>query len=126
MKKLAVILLCLCLTGCTYLGRTDAIRISSPADLAISKIETFGETPVTTPDESSDVGETATTDAPDTPAVVDHLILSLNTKKIHYFEECSYAKKIKAENRKTVSTQDEELLLTEGYTVCSYCAKHRG
>ena len=121
MKKLAVILLCLCLTGCTYLGRTDAIRISSPADLAISQIETFGESPITTPDESSEEGTTT-----DPPAVVDHLILSLNTKKIHYFEECSYAKKIKAENRKNVNTQDEELLLTEGYTVCSYCAKHRG
>ncbi len=150
MKKLAIIFLCLILTGCTYLGRTDAIRISSPNELAISRIETFGEVPLTTPEGvtttaattlGSEVTATPTVTEdhpapPDTPAsttasitttapvVAKQLILSLNTKKIHYFDTCSYAKKIKPENRKVVDGKDEALLLIEGYTVCSWCAKH--
>ena len=132
MKKLAIIFLCLILTGCTYLGHTDSIRISSPHDLAISRIETFGEAPLTTPEGASIQG-TTTSDTPNQPdapasttAEVKHLILSLKTKKIHYFDDCSYAKKLKPENRKVVDTEDEALLLIEGYTVCSFCAKHKG
>ena len=133
MKKLSIIFLCLILTGCTYLGDTDSIRISSPHDLAISRIETFGETPLTTPQETSGEGTTVSTETPNQPdspagttAEVKHLILSLKTKKIHYFDDCSYAKKLKPVNRKVVDTEDEALLLIEGYTVCSFCAKHKG
>lgn len=141
MKRLLFLLLCLSLTGCSYLGATEDIIIR-PAELSVSRIETFPETLVTSPGTTEMKGsehpdssqpdsttpdgiqtEVPTTDA---PVVVKQLILSLSTKKIHYFDTCSYAKRIKAENRKVVSPDDENTLIKQGYTVCSWCEKHRG
>lgn len=149
MKRFFLVLLSVLLTlltGCSYLYETDVIQISSQGPLALSRIDTFGSTvapapadtsnapPVSNPAQSSSTepladSNTPATNSPDTttpPMVVEQLILSLNTKKIHCFDSCSYAKKIKPENKKIVSVEDEALLLVEGYTVCSWCAKKRG
>lgn len=144
MKRFTIILLChllIILTGCTYLGTTEDILISSPTDLSVGTIETFPETPITSPNNTTSSGiDQPPVSAPDlsnpegtqtllptttAPIAVRQLILSLNTKKIHYFDTCSYAKKIKDENRKVVSASDEDTLIEQGYTVCSYCAKHK-
>ena len=120
MKRITIITLCFLLvlttlTGCTYFGHTDAIRISSPAQLAISRIETFGQTQSPTPERTTtDPSGVVTTPplsssnitsddiTPPPPATnsphttspimtVEHLILSLNTKKIHCFKRSGRA-----------------------------------
>ncbi|MGM9647551.1 MAG: hypothetical protein ACI3YH_05425 [Eubacteriales bacterium] len=134
MKCLLLVALCLLLTSCSYFGATEEILISSPYELTVKTIETYRTVPTTTPtaattDESGSPAETttgtaATTEAP-MPEVTE-LILSKSTKKIHYYDFCSYAAKIKDQNRATASVEHEDQLLAEGYTVCSWCAKKRG
>ncbi len=131
MKRLLLFLLCFCLTGCTYLGATEEILISSPYALTLSTIETFATAPETTPpasvtDEDADeLPVTTVVTEPPMPEVTI-LILSTSTKKIHYYEACSYAANIMDKNRKTASVEHEDDLIQEGYTVCSWCAKKRG
>lgn len=131
MKRLLPILLCLCLTGCSYLGATEEILISSPYELTLATIETFTSTPETTPsasvtdDNGNEVPATTEVTEPPMPEITI-LIISKTTKKIHYYEACSYAASISDKNRAIASVEHEEGLLKEGYTVCSWCAKKRG
>lgn len=137
MKRLLLIFLCLLLTSCTYLGATEDILISSPDELSVSTIDpnhyapattTVGSTDTVTTDEMGN-SDSDTTTAPLTqvPAPeITHLILNTSSEKIHYFDSCSYANRMNEKNRKTVPAEDEESLIAEGYTVCSWCAKERG
>lgn len=135
MKRLTIIPLCfllIILTGCTYFGATEDILISSPAELSVSRIETFDKIHLTTPapetTTSSNHSEEPTNTVPSTnvPAPITTLTLNTSSKKIHYFDTCSYAKRIDEKNRKTASAEDETDLVGMGYTVCSWCAKNRG
>ena len=104
--------------------------ISSPYELTVSTIETFGSVPSTTPaavvtDGNGETVETTVVTEPPMPEVTT-LILSKSTKKIHYYEACSYAANIMDKNRATASAEHEDELIAEGYTVCSWCAKKRG
>ena len=129
MKRLLLFLLCFCLTGCTYIGATEEILISSPYELSVSTIETFGVTTVTTSSETvtDESGEPiGTTDDPDSPMPeITELIISKTTKKIHYYEACSYAASISDKNRLIAFPSQEDDLKKEGYTVCSWCNKKR-
>ncbi len=131
MKRLLLFLLCFCLTGCSYLGATEEILISSPYELSITKLETFGPIP-----ESSDPVESET-DGSGQPIVpsgttaaptveITYIMISKTGEKIHYFADCSHAKRIKEENRVVYSVDKEDALLKEGYSVCSWCAEKRG
>ncbi|MBQ8288386.1 MAG: hypothetical protein IJX76_06400, partial [Clostridia bacterium] len=108
----------------------EEILISSPYELTISTIETFATAPATTPaatvtDENGETVETTVVTEPPMPEIKT-LILSTSTKKIHYYEACSYAASIMDKNRKTASVEHEDELIKEGYTVCSWCEKKRG
>lgn len=130
MKRLLLLLLCMGLTSCTYLGATEEILISSPYELTISTIETFGSESATTPSDSeSDNPVDGSSDAAITTGLtmpeVTQLILSKSTKKIHYYEACSYAANISDKNRAIASADREQELIAEGYTVCSWCKKQK-
>lgn len=130
MKRIILIAMCLLLTSCSYLGATEEILISSPYELTLATIETFASTPETTPsafvtdDAGGQVPVTTVVTEPPMPEVT-MLIISKSTKKIHYYEACSYAANISDKNRATASVEHEDELIKEGYTVCSWCAKKR-
>ena len=131
MKRLLLILLCLCLTGCTYLGATEDILISSPDEIEVSQLSTNEKTPAQDiPPETTEASTTTNSTTEKTPEttvpVIEHLILNTSSKKIHYFDNCSYANRMDPKNRKVVDVSSEKSLLTEEYTVCSWCAKQRG
>ena len=131
MKRLVLILLCLQLTGCTYLGATEDILISSPDEIEISEYQTNSPTPNVSDTPSVPIESTTTTsqteiDPVTTAPVIKHLILNTSSKKIHYFDNCSYANRMDSKNRKIVDTSAEKSLLAEEYTVCSWCASKRG
>lgn len=143
MKRLALIVLCFLLTGCSYFGSTEDILISSPASLSIIRMETF-DTPYssTTPSssqgspnntsapqisdtDSSDITPSVTSTTPSATApVINELILNKSGKTIHYYENCSYVTRMKPENRGSASAVMEDALIGQGYKVCSWCAKH--
>ena len=130
MKRLFLILLCLHLTGCAYFGATEDILISSPDDIEISQFPTSTPT-ITTPDsnppsESETTGTSMPEITPSTTApIINHLILNTSSKKIHYFDNCSYANRMDPKNKKIVDTSAEKSLLAEEYTVCSWCANKK-
>ena len=131
MKRLLLILLCLCLTGCTYLGATEDILISSPDEIEVSQLSTNEKTPaLDIPPETTEASTTTnstTEKIPETTVpVIEHLILNTSSKKIHYFDNCSYANRMDPKNKKVVNVSSEKSLLAEEYTVCSWCAKQRG
>ncbi len=127
--KLFLLLLCtLLLSGCSYIGATEEILISSPYQLSVHPIETFDQPPLTTPADPKQTTEGASTAAPVTdppmPAI-RVLILSKSTKKIHYYEGCPYVANIAEQNRDSTDPIHEEALIAEGYTICSWCHKHK-
>lgn len=146
MKRLALLLLCFLLTGCSYFGATEDILISSPASLSIIRMETFDvpQSPIqhsTTQDAhkvpslsdssdnidapSSDSSPSATSSTPSvTSQAIDHLILNTSGKTIHYYENCSYVARMKEENRGSASAVMQDALIEQGYKVCSWCAKN--
>lgn len=132
MKRLLLFLLCFCLTGCTYLGATEDILIGSPDDIVISSFDPDDYAPanttVTNSTVSTDDSESTTTaTAPEsTMPEVTHLILNISSKKIHYFDNCSYANRMDEKNRKVMPLSAEKSLLAEDYTICSWCANKRG
>ena len=129
MKRLLLLILCLSLTSCTYIGATEEILISSPYELSVSTIETFGVTTVTTStapvtDENGNPIVT-TGDSSSQMPEISELIISKSTKKIHYYEACSYAAGISDKNRATAFPSQEAELKKEGYTVCSWCERKK-
>ena len=128
MKRLLLILLCLSLTSCTYIGATEEILISSPYALSVSTIESFDkaadQTPTTATDENGTPAETTGDTSPEKPEITQ-LIISKTTNKIHYYENCSYAASISDKNRQFAFVSQEEELKQNGYTVCSWCEKHK-
>jgi hypothetical protein len=130
MKRFLLIVLCLLLTGCTYLGATEDILIQSPDEIEVSSFNPQDyDSPVTTTTEIPDTTDEpiVTTHTPETTApMVTHLILNTSSKKIHYYDDCSYAKRMDTKNRKITDLSAEKSLLAEEYTVCSWCAKQRG
>lgn len=131
MKRLLLILLSLVLTGCTYLGATEDILISSPDDIEISNFVpndyTTTSSTFTSDPTDSDKPESTTETIPVTTAPqVTHLILNTSSKKIHYFDNCSYANRMDPKNKKVVDLSSEKSLLAEKYTICSWCANKRG
>ena len=133
MKRLLLIFLCLLMTGCAYLGATEDILIETPDDISISRLETSISSYSTTSDQSATNNSMTMTDAnltnppvvTTTPPVI-HLILNTSSKKIHYYDNCSYANRIDEKNKKIVDTSAEKSLIAEEYTVCSWCSKKRG
>ena len=129
MKRLILILLCLSLTSCAYIGATEEILISSPYALSVSTIETFDqvtdETPSDTNAEESGASAETTADPDEQTPEITQLIISKTTKKIHYYETCSYAASISDKNRQFAFLSQEEELKQNGYTVCSWCEKHK-
>lgn len=132
MKRLLLFLLCFCLTGCTYLGATEDILISSPNEIQVSSYDLNDHKPIVT--SSSNEITDIVTDQPDTTTQPSaettvlkstHLILNTSSKKIHYYESCSYANRMNEKNRKVMPLSAESSLLTEDYTVCSWCAGKR-
>lgn len=131
MKRLLLFLLCLCLTGCTYLGATEDILISSPDDVELSQFPTNQQdAEYETLPEASDVSTTtnSTTDQipESTMPTIKHLILNTSSQKIHYYDNCSYAKRIDPKNKKIVDVSAEKSLLAEKYTICSWCDSKKG
>lgn len=53
---------------------------------------------------------------------VKSYVINTDSKKIHY-SDCSFAERIKEENKKTVNLTDDELkeYTNQGYTICSTC-----
>ena len=131
MKRLLLFLLCFCLTGCTYLGATEDILISSPEDIEINQFDPNDYT-TTSSEISPDLPnpDTSATTSESIPLTtvpeVTHLILNTSSKKIHYFDNCSYANRMDPKNKKIVDLSNEKALLAEDYTVCSWCANKRG
>ena len=130
MKRLFLILLCLHLTGCAYLGATEDILISSPDEIEISQFPTstptFANPDSNLPSESETTGTSMPEITPSTTApIINHLILNTSSKKIHYFDNCSYANRMDPKNKKIVDTSAEKSLLAEEYTVCSWCANKK-
>lgn len=141
MKRFALLLLCFLLTGCSYLGSTEDILISSPASLSIIRMETFDATPsasqalphtpttsaseqTAAPPASMPEAAPSSTALPETTQAVQNLILNTSGKTIHYYENCSYVSRMKAENRSEASAVMQDALIEQGYKVCSWCAKH--
>ncbi len=127
MKRLLLIILCILLTSCNYIGATEDIIIRAPDSLPVNTVETFVQSTQTQPtltatDENGQI-------IPVTDPVVDpngeQLILNTSSKKIHYFSECSYAGKIMDKNLDVVPALREAVLIANGYTVCSWCNKHK-
>ena len=54
------------------------------------------------------------------PEVYRKYILNTSSKKIH-LADCSFAKKIKSENRKTITEKNIDKLLQNGYSACEQC-----
>ncbi len=121
-------MICLLLSACAYIGATDEILISAlPNNMTVSAetevMAQNGETVVSfsaTDDTNFNPQPTVTVYISETDS---QLILNTNSKKIHFFESCSYAGKIKAENRQIVSSDSLESLLSSGYSICSWCEK---
>lgn len=116
MKRSLILLLILSLTlnSCAYIGATEDILIGSASTGEPNNSSSLGS--VT---ESSQITTTTDNRIP----VGDTLTLNTNSKKIHYFDSCSYAKRMNEENKATVSYDELTSLLADGYTVCSWCEK---
>jgi hypothetical protein len=132
MKRLLLFLLCFCLTGCTYLGATEDILINSPNEIQVSSYDLNEYTPEITSNAApsmstaSDHPESTTKPSPETTVLKStHLILNTSSKKIHYFESCSHVNRMNEKNSKVMPLSAEKSLLTEDYTVCSWCAGKR-
>ena len=131
MKRLLLVFLCISLTGCTYLGATEDILISSPDDIELSQFQTNQQDAKPEPLPETTDGSTTTTYATDqipesTMPTIKHLILNTSSKKIHYYDDCSYAKRMDPKNQKIVDVSAEKPLLAEDYTVCSWCDSKKG
>lgn len=111
MKRLFLLMLMLSLTSCSYIGITNDIIISAPS-VQTSEVITEERTEITDTDL-----------VPESDRIVGELILNTNSKKIHLYDQCSYANNIKEENKSVVSSEDREALLAEGYSICSWCEK---
>lgn len=112
MKRLLVLLLTLSLTSCAYIGATEDILISSPPTEA--SLSALSGDPTVSSDTPISEGALANDSM---------MVLNKSSKKVHYFDSCSYAGNIKEENRSTAPYETLASLLENGYSVCSWCEK---
>lgn len=111
MKRLLIVLLILSLTSCSYIGATEDILVSSPPTQNTSALS------------SDQVIVQTETNVVEKDVVVSSLILNKSSKKIHFYDTCSYAARMNDENRSTAPYEQYTSLISSGYTVCSWCEK---